>query len=301
METKKIKQLQNTELTMLQQIALEGEVASLMYDLDSEDDKLYYAFAKLALCEEKYLLVYKNEFSKYLDPSTVDELVRYRYMEIIPTYLYARRYIREVKGMLGSDCGSLRIHEYPVEIVKSKFALVMREQLTYVPATASAILDTICNEASDDVEFLRPLAFALKQEAEQEVMEKNVGYDVKLKILSTSIEKAPVLSLQIEDERIAKSSDKGVISNEKEAKEFMDKLAGICRSVVGAINDVEQSQQEAEKLVYLVKKIDKANGQVVFTKEFDTQKQAADYIKNAVENYPEITKRFNFSVELVEE
>lgn len=298
METNEIKQLQNEELTMLQQIALEGEVSALMYNVESEDDKIYYAFIKLAICEEKYLLVYKNEFKKYIDETIVDELVRYRYMQLIPTYLFARRYMKEIKSMLGSDCGSLRVSRYPVEIVKSKFALVMREQLTYIPATASAILDSICNEASDEIEFLRPLAFALKQEAELDIMEQNVGYDVKLKLLSSSIEKAPVLSLQVEEERVLKSIENEGMTEDDRTKACMNTLAGLFKSVVEAVE--EEDKRQPEKLVYVVKKIDKANGQVVFTKEFDTQKQAADYIKSAVESYPEITKRFNFAVELME-
>lgn len=298
METNEIKQLQNEELTMLQQIALEGEVSALMYNVESEDDKIYYAFIKLAICEEKYLLVYKNEFKKYIDETIVDELVRYRYMQLIPTYLFARRYMKEIKGMLGSDCGSLRVSRYPVEIVKSKFALVMREQLTYIPATASAILDSICNEASDEIEFLQPLAFALKQEAELDIMEQNVGYDVKLKLLSSSIEKAPVLSLQVEEERVLKSIENEGMTEDDRMKACMNTLAGLFKSVVEAVE--EEDKRQPEKLVYVVKKIDKANGQVVFTKEFDTQKQAADYIKSAVESYPEITKRFNFAVELME-
>lgn len=295
METNEIKQLQNEQLTMLQQIALEGEVSALMYNVDSEEDKVYYAFLKLALCEEKYLLVYKNEFNKYIDETIVDELVRYRYMELIPIYMFAKRYMREVKGMLGSDCGSLRVSRYPVEIVKSKFALVMREQLTYIPATATAILDSICREASDDIEFLKSLAFVLKQEAEMEIMEQSVGFDVKIKLLSTSIEKAPVLNLQVEDEKVIKSIERDGMTQDDRMKACMNTIAGLFKTVVE-----EQAQAQTEKLVYVVKKIDKANGQVVFTKEFETQKQAADYIKNAVENYPEITKRFNFAVELVE-
>lgn len=298
METNEIKQLQNEQLTMLQQIALEGEVSALMYNVDSEEDKVYYAFLKLALCEEKYLLVYKNEFNKYIDETIVDELVRYRYMELIPIYMFAKRYMKEVKGMLGSDCGSLRVSRYPVEIVKSKFALVMREQLTYIPATATAILDSICREASDDIEFLKSLAFVLKQEAEMEIMEQSVGFDVKIKLLSTSIEKAPVLNLQVEDEKVIKSIERDGMTQDDRMKACMNTIAGLFKTVVEAVE--EQAQAQTEKLVYVVKKIDKANGQVVFTKEFETQKQAADYIKNAVENYPEITKRFNFAVELVE-
>ena len=99
-----VKQLQMNELTMFQQIALEAEVVSIMNDCDNDYEKMYYAFLKLALCDEKYLLVYKQEFMKYLEESQVNDLIGYRYKEIIPTYLqrskvseqsissYARKY-----------------------------------------------------------------------------------------------------------------------------------------------------------------------------------------------------------------
>ena len=85
-----VKQLQMNELTMFQQIALEAEVVSIMNDCDNDYEKMYYAFLKLALCDEKYLLVYKQEFMKYLEESQVNDLIGYRYKEIIPTYLFIK-------------------------------------------------------------------------------------------------------------------------------------------------------------------------------------------------------------------
>lgn len=299
------KQLQLNELTFIQQIALEGEVSALMYNTSDDTEKMYYAFMKLALCEDRHLLVYKSEFKKYLDETIVDDIVRYRYMELIPTYLFINKYIKEIRGMLGEDCGSMRIAKYPVEVVKSKFVLAMRELLTYIPVTANAIIDGISRELEDDIEFLRPITFALKEEAPLSVIEQQVGYDVKVKLLSAPIDKAPVLSLQIEEERLAKEERLKGMSSEERVKDCLTSLASALDSFVALAKGEDPSssdeyEEAPEKLVYLVKKIDISNGQVVFTKEFDTQKQAADYIKNVVKDYPEIVKRYNFVVELTE-
>ena len=61
------KQMNMNELTLFQQIAVEGEVAAIMNECHNDNEKLYFAYLKLALCEDKYLLVFKNEFMKYID------------------------------------------------------------------------------------------------------------------------------------------------------------------------------------------------------------------------------------------
>ena len=293
-----VKQLQMNELTMFQQIALEAEVVSIMNDCDNDYEKMYYAFLKLALCDEKYLLVYKQEFMKYLEESQVNDLIGYRYKEIIPTYLFIKRYLAEINGMLGEDYGSLRIFKQPIEVIKSKFIVAMRELLTYIPNTASAILDGIIREAEGELDFLIPIAFSLKSDAEHGAMEQAVGYDVKIKLLSSPIGRAPIMNIQIEDERLQKKNrNEGLSPDERVMKDLSSILGNLIKSVAEEDDDTDEVP---EKLVYVVKKIDKSNNQVVFTKQFDTQQQATDYIKGVVKDYPEIAKRFNFAVELVE-
>ena len=295
-----VKQLQMNELTMFQQIALEAEVVSIMNDCDNDYEKMYYAFLKLALCDEKYLLVYKQEFMKYLEESQVNDLIGYRYKEIIPTYLFIKRYLAEINGMLGEDCGSLKIFKQPIEVIKSKFIVAMRELLTYIPNTASAILDGIIKEAEGDLDFLVPIAFSLKNDAEHGAIEQAVGYDVKIKLLSSPIGRAPIMNLQIEDERLQKKIKNEGLSQEEKAMKISKDLSSIFGTLIKGIADENDADEVPEKLVYVVKKIDKSNNQVVFTKQFDTQQQATDYIKGVVNDYPEIAKRFNFAVELVE-
>ena len=295
-----IKQLQMNELTMFQQIALEAEVVSIMSDCDNDYEKMYYAFLKLALCDEKYLLVYKQEFMKYLEEDQVNDIIGYRYKEIIPTYLFIKRYLAEINGMLGEDCGSLKIFQQPVEVIKSKFIVAMRELLTYIPNTASAILDGIIKEAEGDLDFLVPIAFSLKNDAEHGAIEQAVGYDVKIKLLSSPIGRAPIMNLQIEDERLQKKIKNEGLSQEEKVMKISKDLSSIFGTLIKGIADEDDEDEIPEKLVYVVKKIDKSNNQVVFTKQFDTQQQATDYIKGVVKDYPEIAKRFNFAVELVE-
>ena len=293
-----VKQLQMNELTTFQQIALEAEVVSIMNDCDNDYEKMYYAFLKLALCDEKYLLVYKQEFMKYLEEDQVNDLIGYRYKEIIPTYLFIKRYLAEINGMLVEDCVSLRIFKQPIEVIKSKFIVAMRELLTYIPNTASAILDGIIREAEGELDFLIPIAFSLKSDAEHGAMEQAVGYDVKIKLLSSPIGRAPIMNIKIEDERLQKKNrNEGLSPDERVMKDLSSILGNLIKSVAEEDDDTDEVP---EKLVYVVKKIDKSNNQVVFTKQFDTQQQATDYIKGVVKDYPEIAKRFNFAVELVE-
>ena len=174
----------------------------------------------------------------------------------------------------------------------------MRELLTYMPNTASAILDGIIREAEGELDFLIPIAFSLKSDAEHGAMEQAVGYDVKIKLLSSPIGRAPIMNIQIEDERLQKKNrNEGLSPDERVMKDLSSILGNLIKSVAEEDDDTDEVP---EKLVYVVKKIDKSNNQVVFTKQFDTQQQATDYIKGVVKDYPEIAKRFNFAVELVE-
>jgi hypothetical protein len=299
--TNQKKQMYTEELTLFQQIAVEGEIAAIMHECSTDKERMYYAYLKLALCDDRYLLVYKNEFMKYLDEEQVNDIVGYRYSEIIPVYLFVDKFIKELKGMLGGECGNLRIFRQPIEVVKSKFIVGMRELLTYIPTTASALLDGIMNSAEADLEFLIPIVFALKQDVEDSVMEQSVGYDVKIKLLSTPLDKAPIMNLPVEDERLKRSIANEGLSKEERVKNTLETLAGVVKSVLVNIDeDDEEFDDEPTQLVYIVEKIDKSNNAVVFTKEFETQQQATEYIKNAVKDYPEIAKRFNFTVKVVE-
>ena len=106
------------------------------------------------------------------------------------------------------------------------------------------------------------------------------------------------MNIQIEDERLQKKNrNEGLSPDERVMKDLSSILGNLIKSVAEEDDDTDEVP---EKLVYVVKKIDKSNNQVVFTKQFDTQQQATDYIKGVVKDYPEIAKRFNFAVELVE-
>ena len=225
-KTNEVKQMQVNELTMFQQIAVEAEVMSIMGDCDEEDEYelKYSAFLKLALCNEKYLLVYKNEFMKYLDEEVVNELVGYRYTGIVPIYLFIHKYLNELRSMVGLDCGSLRLFSMPKKVIQSKFIVAMRELLTYIPNTASALLDGLVAQGGEELEFLYPIIFALKQEVEDSIVEKNVGYDVKLKLLSTPLNMAPILNIQVEDERLLKMIKNEGMSYEERIKELTKEL-----------------------------------------------------------------------------
>ena len=157
------------------------------------------------------------------------------------------------------------------------------------------------NKIGDELDFLIPIVFALKQNVDDVVIEQSVGYDVKIKILSTPLDKAPIMNLSIEDERIRKAISNEGLTREERAKNALDTLAGVLTNIIGVdVVDEDEEYDEPAQLVYIVEKIDKSNNNVVFTKEFDTQQQATEYIKNAVKDYPEIAKRFNFTVKVVE-
>ena len=77
----------------------------------------------------------------------------------------------------------------------------------------------------------------------------------------------------------------------------MKKLFGATDEELSTVQEQEESRVPV--VVYKVKKINKTNGMVVFEKEFDSRKSATEYVKQIVSDYPELTKQYNFEVELV--
>lgn len=307
------KLVSENELTIFQQLAIEGEVASIIDSCDTDVDKAYFTFMKLALVEEKYLFVYKQEFSKYVDESVVNDCISYRYTEILPVYLYVAKYIQDLRSMLGQDCGSVRIPKQPQVVVKSKFVVLMREILTYIPVTAKAIMDGILREEAEDLEFLKPVILVLKNinGTDSDVIEQRVGYDVKIKLLSTPLSKMPILNIIAEEERVRHQAMLESMGGEEKIKTILDGLLGLIKRGEASVEDIcsdtyvdeeedMEEEQPVEKLVHVVKKIDKSTGRVVFSKEFETQAEAADFIKGIVKDYPDIINRFYFKVELME-
>lgn len=293
-ETKKEFMIES-ELTLIQQTALEGEVALVMYRANTETEELIGAYSILACCEEKYLYLYKQELTKYFDEFIVDELVRYRYTEILPVHLFVDRMVDILKGMQGHDCGSLRVLEFPNEVIKNKFVVGIREISKYIPNLVGIFLDALLNKLDDELEFLIPLVVVLKDALEENPAEKDIGVDGKIKLLSLDIDKLPVMDLPSEDDRLKIMNEMDGLSQQEKIEHCMKKLFGVSDELKTV---KEQENQENQVTVYKVKKINKTNGMVVFEKEFDSRKEATEYVKQIVTDYPELTKQFNFAVEL---
>lgn len=284
-----------SELTLIQQTALEGEVALVMYRANTKTEELIGAYSILACCEEKYLYLYKQELTKYFDEVIVDELVRYRYTEILPVHLFVDRMVDILKGMQGHDCDSLRVLEFPNEVIKNKFVVGIREISNYIPNLVGIFLDALLNKLDDDLEFLVPLVFVLKDALEENPAEKDIGVDGKIKLLSLDVDKLPVMDLPSEDDRLKVMNEMDGLTQQERIEHCMKKLFGVSDELKTV---KEQENQENQVTVYKVKKINKTNGMVVFEKEFDSRKEATEYVKQIVTDYPELTKQFNFAVEL---
>ena len=293
-ETKKEFMIES-ELTLIQQTALEGEVALVMYRANTETEKLIGAYTIIACCEEKYLYLYKQELTKYFDEVIVDELVRYRYTEILPVHLFVDRMVDILKSMQGHDCGSLRVLEFPNEVIKNKFVVGIREISKYIPNLVGIFLDALLNKLDDELEFLIPLVVVLKETLEENPAEKDIGVDGKIKLLSLDVDKLPVMDLPSEDDRLKVMNEMDGLTQQEKIEHCMKKLFGVSDELKTV---KEQENQENQVTVYKVKKINKTNGMVVFEKEFNSRKEATEYVKQIVTDYPELTKQFNFAVEL---
>ena len=288
-------------LTIFQHIALEGEVAVTMLRANTPTEKLIGAYTLLACCEEKYIYLYKAELSKYIDEPILNDLISYRYTNIFPVHLFVDRMLDIVRGMLGESCGDLVIKEYPIVVIKSKFIVGLREISYYIPELTNAFLDcmnnTIANDNKSDLEFLQPIILVLKSSSTTNPSEKGMPIDSKIKLLSLDIDKLPVMDLNGEVQRIKAEKELEGLSQKERIEKCMKKLCGVSDEDLSTIQEQEDNQTPIT--IYKVKKINKTNGMVVFEKEFDSRKSATEYVKQIVADYPELTKQYNFEVELI--
>ena len=127
--------------------------------------------------------------------------------------------------------------------------------------------------------------------------EKEMPVDSKIKLLSLDIDKLPVMDLDGEVKRVQAEKEFEGLSQKEKIEKCMKKLFGVSDEELSTIQ--EQEDNQAPVTVYKVKKINKTNGMVVFEKEFDSRKSATEYVKQIVSDYPELTKQYNFEVELV--
>lgn len=289
-------------LTIFQHIALEGEVAVTILRANTPTEKLIGAYTLLVCCEEKYIYLYKAELSKYIDEHILNDLISYRYTNIFPVHLFVDRMLDIIKGMLGESCGDLIVREYPVEVIKSKFVVGLREISYYIPELTNAFLDCMNNKITDDdnkddLEFLQPIILVLKNTLNDNPSEKDMPMDSKIKLLSLEIDKLPVMDLDGEIKRIKTDKEFEGLSQKERIEKCMKKLFGVSDEELSTVQ--EQEDNQVPVTVYKVKKINKTNGMVVFEKEFDSRKSATEYIKQIVADYPELTKQYNFEVELI--
>ena len=288
-------------LTIFQHIALEGEVAVTILRANTPTEKLIGAYTLLVCCEEKYIYLYKAELSKYIDEHILNDLISYRYTNIFPVHLFVDRMLDIIKGMLGESCGDLIVREYPVEVIKSKFVVGLREINYYIPELTNAFLDCMNNKITDDnendLEFLQPIILVLKNTLNDNPSEKDMPMDSKIKLLSLEIDKLPVMDLDSEVKRIKTDKEFEGLSQKERIEKCMKKLFGVSDEELSTVQ--EQEDNQVPVTVYKVKKINKTNGMVVFEKEFDSRKSATEYIKQIVADYPELTKQYNFEVELI--
>ena len=143
----------------------------------------------------------------------------------------------------------------------------------------------------------KPVILVLKNTLGINPSEKEMPVDSKIKLLSLDIDKLPVMDLDGEVKRVQAEKEFEGLSQKEKIEKCMKKLFGVSDEELSTIQ--EQEDNQAPVTVYKVKKINKTNGMVVFEKEFDSRKSATEYVKQIVSDYPELTKQYNFEVELV--
>ena len=286
-------------LTQLQKIAIEGEVAQALYTAIHDEDVLYRLYVILKKTP-KELGYYVLEVMRNL--TSIKEEKLYKVIAEVssdefPLWIWVNKVIADIKfslkmSMAEKNITEARINKKEIQqkIIKSAFVYYCRSTAILSPKASIELCRAIMEDESTKVDFLKDTCFSLIEEIKELPPKKKIPE----KVLHTSINVQQILSYQLEtqiltNEKPSKYVSKGTAKkrtdedNEIKAplKEILEEM-GVLKEE--PVNEVEESTN------YAVVKYYKELGISTTLKSFKTEEEAIKYIENINKNFPDLSK-----------
>lgn len=297
-EEKNINIVSLDNITALQKIALEGEIAKALSTArhDAEILYRYYTILKRAPKEISYLLVQIVRDMTDIKQETLDRVMLEASLDVVPLWIWTQKTAADLKLSLKLACAdsigdaSMDRKSLQKKLIKSAFVYYCRSVAMMCPTAALTLCQYIINEESIDLNFLEDACFALIPEIKELKEDESVEDIVTEDIIHTMFDISKVLSYKVETE-VLERRNKPVSEEDRALAQQLDELkdgevkqgvnTGGTQIYAGKVVISSSATSPADELSQVLKRtIDeilkeregkehKENGKFVVVKEYD--------------------------------
>ena len=307
-------------ITQLQKIALEGEIAKALSTARHDEEILYryYTILKRAPQELSYLLVQIVRDMVDVKQGLLDQVTLEASLDITPLWIWVNRTVADLKLSLKLACsdsiGSASMDRKGLQkkLIKSAFVYYVRSTAMASPTAASTLCKYLIDEQPIELDFLEDACFALIAEIselledETTMAELEPGGKITEDVIHTSFDINKVLSYKVETDVVErmnkdKNEKKRKTTTKKEVKAHIvpDEPIDLSAMLKKTIAEILEAQQEVEK---------KGTGKYVVVKEYAgcdvstplrecaSEEEAEKFIESMKKQFPELVKTVTFRI-----
>lgn len=307
-------------ITQLQKIAIEGEIAKALSTARHDEEILYryYVILKQAPKEISYLLVQIIRDMVDIKQELLDRVALEVSLDITPLWIWVNRTVADLKLSLKLACadqiGSASMDRKGLQkkLMKSSFVYFVRSVAMMSPTAAITLCNHILNEEPVELDFLEDACFALLTE----VGELDVDEKVNEAVLGTTFDISKILSYKVETSVIEKRNQRDTEETNGDIKtsDKTDRRTKITSTQLNLDSsepvDISQLLQKtiAEILEAQTKTEDKTSGKFIVVKEYEgcdvstplrecnSEEEAEKFIESMKKQFPELVKTVRFKI-----
>ena len=315
-------------ITALQKIALEGEIAKALSTArhDAEILYRYYTILKRAPKEISYLLVQIVRDLTDIKQEILDRVMLEASLDVIPLWIWTNRTVADLKLSLKLACAdsigdaSMDRKNLQKKLIKSAFVYYVRSIAMISQTAALTLCRHIINEECIDLGYLEDACFALIPEIEELQEDESVKDELTEDIIHTTFDISKVLSYKVETEVIEKRN-REVKSNEETSEDNkpvkiaenenvkiyaasidLDKanlttdLSEVLKDTINEILKERKAKESKDTGKYIVVKEYDGCDVVTPLRECKTEEEAQRFISSMEKQFPELLKTVRFRI-----
>ena len=314
--------MKKNDLTYLQKVALDGEIAFAIATSNHDDEVLFRMYSILTSVDDD-IYPYVLDCFEELSNIPVEKIQRVR-AEIalgkVPMWIWENKTVSDLKECIkladpatSMSSTSADNKMLKLKLVESAFIFFIRKVAMLSAQASKSICLKILEEPK--LECLFQACSCMLQEIEELPMNKKVSKETFKKLMEEHFDMRDTLSYKLETKALnmlirsekeeAKRKPKVELNKESFKNEEMPERQKSFEEIFNeflAEDDVfqaifQQANSFEEPKEYIVKKIFKSSGKATTLETFKTKREAESFIKDIITNMPELLQTCTFVIE----
>lgn len=307
------------QLTQLQKVAVEGEVAYIVSTAAHDAEikmRIYFVLKEVEDMFKPFLYEAFKEAVTF-DPEIVDRIYMETKTDTVPVWLWKEKAIADIKeSLLLADTGMLSpkisVDKLYVRrrIVESAFIAFARKAALASPSSCLDLLETM--ESDYMFDFMSNSIFYLKSTCEELQITEGIETSISEKILECFYDIREFLNIRVETKALDVAER---MAQDRVKQNMMSTLTPTENGFVVSLNS-DMSPQEVTELInnklselfssvtkpktpqvkYVVKKVFNNSNLTTDIRTCTTEKEAKEFIAKIKEEYPELMSTCDFVV-----